>query len=488
MSKDHYLKSVRKVVLSPSAPFAGTFAKQNKSTSSVHVLTSLPKVRKRSEQEMENEMTEHFCPLRIEQQPILIYQTDDSALATPESRGEKCTCSDVQHDHHQVPLLAQQDEAGGLLSHSSMMTSDRLGSSLPPNGIQQQSALMVDTSFSWAVVTPTPEESLFANDDSVNLGFIFHKSSSQRFLEGQPRPPRKKSVKKQQQQPLSASSSSSQTSKQQQQRSSSPQSCNMNPILPTTMECSQQNFMLPMMDLDLQSPSSGSDNGVLTADLAMILNNVLKPLEQQPFKSEEEMMNHELANLELTQNASMMMYPTSSSSTTAASTSSTPGTPPYPPRPQHLLQQQQQLASYLSNDGSTASSSTTSSSNGTLPQQPQQQQAFDQVGCCGGYTTQCRSDGPGESVVITIAPLSATTNNPLQGSENVRTRIVTCYCSGNCTCPGCLVHPGNFLAGDPFMDPYRGLSTCPSSTASSIYSASDDEDHHQQQQQPSILL
>jgi hypothetical protein len=346
---------------------------------------------------------------------------------------------------------------------------------------------MVDTSFSWAVVTPTPEESLFANDDSVNLGFIFHKSSSQRFLEGQPRPPRKKSVKKQQQQPLSASSSSSQTSKQQQ--SSSPHSCNMNPILPTVVDCPQQNFMLPMMDLDLPSPSSGSDNGVLTADLAMILNNVLKPLEQQPFKSEEEMMNQELANLELTQNASMMMYPTSSSNTTAASTSSAPGTPPYPPRPQHPLQQQQ-LASYLSNDGSTASSNSANSSNGALPQQPQQRQAFDQVGCCGGFTTHCRSDGPGESVVITIAPLSASTNNPLQGSENVRTRIVTCYCSGNCTCPGCLVHPGNFLAGDPFMDPYRGLSTCPSSTASSIYSASDDEDHHQQQQQqqPSILL
>lgn len=47
MSKGPYLKSVRKVVLSLNAPFAGTFAKLNKSTSSVLVLTSLPKVRKR---------------------------------------------------------------------------------------------------------------------------------------------------------------------------------------------------------------------------------------------------------------------------------------------------------------------------------------------------------------------------------------------------------------------------------------------------------
>lgn len=41
----------------------------------------------------------------------------------------------------------------------------------------------------------------------------------------------------------------------------------------------------------------------------------------------------------------------------------------------------------------------------------------------------------GESVVITITPLSS--------SEMPVSRIVTCYCGNSCTCPGCFVHPNN---------------------------------------------
>ncbi|RCH87901.1 hypothetical protein CU098_002611, partial [Rhizopus stolonifer] len=69
----------------------------------------------------------------------------------------------------------------------------------------------------------------------------------------------------------------------------------------------------------------------------------------------------------------------------------------------------------------------------------------------------------GESVVITITPLSNTNNNEelldhqsnssQQQNYPTTTRIVTCYCGNQCTCPGCLVHPGNFFLGsDPYAE------------------------------------
>ncbi|CAO3686389.1 unnamed protein product [Rhizopus stolonifer] len=79
---------------------------------------------------------------------------------------------------------------------------------------------------------------------------------------------------------------------------------------------------------------------------------------------------------------------------------------------------------------------------------------------CGSFNSNCcHPVSEGESVVITITPLACTKDQP------TTTRIVTCYCGSLCNCPGCLVHPSNFLSNDPLLN----------SSASSSY-ASDEED------------
>ncbi|KAI9485651.1 MAG: hypothetical protein EXX96DRAFT_515105 [Benjaminiella poitrasii] len=89
---------------------------------------------------------------------------------------------------------------------------------------------------------------------------------------------------------------------------------------------------------------------------------------------------------------------------------------------------------------------------------------------CGSFApgTLCSQDlnvnTGGESVVITITPLLTTGQ-----SSATTTRIVTCYCGHQCSCPGCLVHPGNFLLGN---DPYVGLLP---SSSSSCYCSDEEE-------------
>lgn len=285
--------------------------------------------------------------------------------------------------------------------------------------------------FSWAVVTPTSTP-----DSNTNLGFIFHKSSSQRFLEGQPRAPRKKSVKK--------------------------ATTTATPPPPSSM-CPPPTVVLPSMDSSTSSVCS--DNGVdfSGGDLTMILNSLLQ---QGQAPEEDTGMHQGLANLELASNCGdLMMYPSS---------------PPYQ-HPSYPTPTTSYVSQLMTNDSDTCYSNSSSRTGSFSFESHYHQQPM--VGCCGSPQPMCQpsdNGSGGESVVITIAPLSPTTNLP--NSDQVRTRIVTCYCVGNCACPGCLVHPGNALMGDPLVDPY-GFSSdaaaiCPSSTASSIYSTSDDEDLH----------
>lgn len=60
---------------------------------------------------------------------------------------------------------------------------------------------------------------------------------------------------------------------------------------------------------------------------------------------------------------------------------------------------------------------------------------------CGSLmpSPNCFPPNVGESVVITITPISQ--------DLLTTTRIVTCYCGSQCTCPGCLVHPSTL--GEP---------------------------------------
>lgn len=78
----------------------------------------------------------------------------------------------------------------------------------------------------------------------------------------------------------------------------------------------------------------------------------------------------------------------------------------------------------------------------------------------------CIASPQGESVVITITPLSS--------SDMPVSRIVTCYCGSSCTCPGCFVHPTNY---DKLLAPTNNqiislpqpLTSCSSDEENPIY-------------------
>ncbi|KAI9268726.1 copper fist DNA binding domain-containing protein [Sporodiniella umbellata] len=74
-----------------------------------------------------------------------------------------------------------------------------------------------------------------------------------------------------------------------------------------------------------------------------------------------------------------------------------------------------------------------------LPNFPQEELAAN-FSHCGSFmpSNRCFPPNIGESAVITITPLNQ--------DSFPTTRIVTCYCGNQCTCPGCLVHP---QLGDP---------------------------------------
>lgn len=102
--------------------------------------------------------------------------------------------------------------------------------------------------------------------------------------------------------------------------------------------------------------------------------------------------------------------------------------------------------------------STTTSSSTSHSQQPQQPQQPQQM-LCGSYAphSNCSSassivEQQGESVVITITPLSNLLSNQEQRVEVAKekpavTRIVTCYYGKSCSCPGCFVHPNSNYQG-----------------------------------------
>jgi hypothetical protein len=104
--------------------------------------------------------------------------------------------------------------------------------------------------------------------------------------------------------------------------------------------------------------------------------------------------------------------------------------------------------------------STTTSSSNSQPQfhhQQQQQQRQQQQSSmlCGSFTPHLNCspassimEQQGESVVITITPLSNLLSNQEQRvivakEKPAVTRIVTCYYGNSCICPGCFVHPNN---------------------------------------------
>ncbi|KAI8993416.1 hypothetical protein BDB01DRAFT_847299 [Pilobolus umbonatus] len=103
---------------------------------------------------------------------------------------------------------------------------------------------------------------------------------------------------------------------------------------------------------------------------------------------------------------------------------------------------------------------------------------------CGSYAPQmncCNTLGSstGESVVITITPLVTSVNGTMQMEERrnnypMTTRIVTCHCGIQCSCPGCLVHSNKFnMDTDPQMS--LNSANTMSSASSSCYGSDEEE-------------
>ncbi|KAI7874602.1 uncharacterized protein EV154DRAFT_526999 [Mucor mucedo] len=179
-----------------------------------------------------------------------------------------------------------------------------------------------------------------------------------------------------------------------------------------------------------------------TDELTSLLNNVLDNSKRQKEREEEEVMN-----------------------TMDAST--------------HIM------ASDMARSTTTNSFSSSSSTNAGNFIVPQHQIV------CGSFTphSNCSPaiDTQGESVVITITPLSTlfTSDEERQDkminqSNKPVTRIVTCYCGNSCICPGCFVHPNNYIQQQQYnmQQQQYNMQIQQTSSNSSSYSSDDEDQHH----------
>lgn len=205
-----------------------------------------------------------------------------------------------------------------------------------------------------------------------------------------------------------------------------------------------------MMAEERENRYSDNDIGLImnttnADELTCLLNNVLNDSKKQQEPEEEELLN----NMDAATNQQIMAGVDMARSTTTNS----------------------------------FSSSSSNAGNFTVPQQHQQQIV------CGSFTphSNCSPaiDTQGESVVITITPLSTlfTSDEEQQDKMNQGnrpvTRIVTCYCGNSCICPGCFVHPNNYIQQQQFtMQQQQYMQIQQTSSNSSSYSSDDEDQHH----------
>ncbi|OBZ90563.1 hypothetical protein A0J61_01383 [Choanephora cucurbitarum] len=437
------------------------------------------------------------------QQPLRIYQqgttskhnTEEGCQDQKPNVKSQCTCPAIaaaaavttttnarsNKSSSNTPLSSLQDTlATEAASDTLMSTAPLCPTATPPSSVNGESL-----SYSWALITSpstnqidlpntstsaTPSN-LFTsmmNDDqigldntsNVHLGFIFHKpTTTQRFLDGQPRVRRRRSTKRGSNRlPINAvidpisttvdaftdySSLSTPSSAVSPHPPSSASSSTAPACEPMDMQFDYLTEQLEILSNNHQNQSFIGDELANADELTAILNNVL---------SKEEDIN-------------------SVSSSTSNSYRSSISAPTYTSTP-------------------TASAATVpipmpTTSGGVNPMIPSN---LNQQSHCGSFVPRSKCCKPlgspgGESVVITITPLASTTktedmiensttSSMQQQTYPTTTRIVTCYCGSQCACPGCLVHPGNFFLGS---DPYVG-PLIPSSSASSSCYGSDEED------------
>ncbi|CEP14212.1 hypothetical protein [Parasitella parasitica] len=283
-------------------------------------------------------------------------------------------------------------------------------------------------------------------NSNMHLGFIFHKPTSQRFLEGQPRVRRRRSTKQPSARPTASSANSSANR------------------LPVNALIETSNLTInTITDYSLSTPpSSAVSPHPLSSSNSSLVAASCEPMDMH--------FDYLTEQLEILSNSN------------DGSNSNNNGH-------QFMgdLANAEELTAILNNvfkeDEIDSVSSTSQRSSISTTAAPAMAHAVPTTmrSQCGSFVprpTCCKPASNavhGESVVITITPLS--TNNSgadkQQQQENypTTTRIVTCYCGNQCACPGCLVHPGNFFLGS---DPYAGPLVA-SSNSSSCY-GSDEED------------
>jgi hypothetical protein len=277
-----------------------------------------------------------------------------------------------------------------------------------------------NSSYSWALITSSPHLSSNLSvasttsdfsvpqdtktpppyDEGVHLGFTFHKSSSQRFLDGQPRERRKRSTHQKHRNSTSSSCSTSSctrpvtsvppvvaasidTNASMYLGLTTPPPASISPPSGTETMDFQFDYVSDQLNAFLANPSP-PDDLVNTEELTAILNEVLQSGPQEVYSFKE-------------------------------------SPPPPPLMPPPIVKSE-----------------------------------------CGSFSDKCcQRNGPTESVVITITPLT----EPFVKSSDQQpttTRIVSCHCGAQCKCPGCLVHPSNsaLFQNDPYTSNISSSSSC----------------------------
>ncbi|KAI8878421.1 hypothetical protein K501DRAFT_336759 [Backusella circina FSU 941] len=467
----HYLKFVKKAVLLPNALTVEIFAKQSKHILNVHVV-----IKKKT-----GDLSQ--------QQPILIYRNNQKQIQAQgcnthqDARQEKntgganshCTCppkttpTAMRSSSGQINTLLNVTRVASEPSFNQITTSEVTRESKPLLAplctTNNQPAVDENTSYSWALITSPAANNIelpldntlstsfpvSTNDENLHLGFIFHKPSSQRFLDGQPRVRRRRSTN------------------QKHRANNLTTTRTIAPIEQSTSTSSATNLSINT-DFNLSTPPASVVSPQPTSEPMDIqfdyLTEQLQTISNEPAISHDSFMD-DLTNVdEFTAILNNVLQKDNLNSPHSQPSTSEPGGS----GSSNLIAQ---------NNSNTNNVSTSSSS--PLPGRSQ----------CGSFAPQsrcCRPSGVpgGESVVITITPLTTPNNTegdftklskkekqPQGNNYPTTTRVVTCYCGKQCNCPGCLVHPGNFLLG---TDPYAGLLANHSSSASSSCYGSDDDD------------
>ncbi|KAI7894890.1 uncharacterized protein EV154DRAFT_458784 [Mucor mucedo] len=437
------------------------------------------------------------------EKPILIYRNSEENCQDAKKHGQHCTCPSPTTTTTTTAAAA----AASTVTSSSTTSATATSASYLPNVTQDSPTQMKVTqesksgllaplcptpplpvkeenlSYSWALITSPssnqgdlPVDSvpssnsytdMMMDDDNSNLqhlGFIFHKpttSTSQRFLDGQPRTRRRRSTT--------------------QKRTAAANSTTVTPTnynrLPVNALVDSVLTIDTIHDYSLSTPPSSA---VSPHHLSSLSTH--EPMDVQ--------FDYLTEQLEILSNSSHHSYIGDLSNADELTAILN-----------NVLQKDDDdddgvslpsVSSYSSNNTTLKSTSTNRKSTPILPatSHPPAAAASMPPSHCGSFVPLSKCCKPvgaagGESVVITITPLTNTTapsNDSMmmmleddhQTQQKTTTRIVTCYCGNQCTCPGCLVHPSNFFLG---TDPYSGLMmNNPSSSASSSCYGSDEEE------------